>query len=1061
MNSYFVELLAPSSREIAAVDIVAKATLVLAAAGVATLALRRASAAARHLAWCLGLGAALALPVSSLALPGWSWRVLPAATKNVRPIRPSSDSPHPDPVQPGAYPESLVGISLEEDALLNTGLAGRLPSRPTAGPTPPAVPSRGVLTPSWWWLWGAWLVGAVTVLSAPITGRIVLRRWAREAEPIIDDDWTALLREMSAQLGLTRRIALLRSARADMPMTWGWLRPVVLLPADSESWDVDRRREVLLHELAHVRRLDCLTQMIARAACAVYWFHPLAWFAERRMRIERERACDDVVLLAGARASDYAGHLLEIAQTRRVPRAAALAALEMARPSQLEGRLTAILDPARRRQAPGRGVAAVSLLAAVLTLVPLATLHLGARANANAAIPLAAPTADDPPAADLSDRMTVSGRVLDPTGKPVSHAAVMVVVRSKYSARPLTEASAIGAMTAHEGSCDASGHFRIELPRTTSARQYGLDVLAMAPGYGAGWIELNPDADPPVTDVALRTELIVPGRMLDAEGRPARGVALRIEALFPVVGGTVSAPVFRPDLAELQRRDFPAWPGPATSDEQGRFTLRGLSRDLLCRLLVEDPRFELSTSMIQTAEHVDARQRVPLFPTIKVDPGPDPKPIAIALQPARTVVGRVTYADTGQPVAHALVASGYLYSEADADGRFRVSTGPAGPARTGRFGVRALSPSGAPYLMTMKQGEWPKGAVEQTVDMALPRGEVVRGKITEEGTGRPVAGAVVRVTSYSPAEGVPPSFSIPAATGPDGAYRVAAPPGPGHLVVQGPDDDYVLHEFGADGGFYAARPGRHRFYAHAYRAVDLKPGEPDHVVDLTLRRGVAIRGRAIGPDGQPVQDGWVCSRLMQRTQPDGGWKLWVVAQDHSRIQLRDGRFVLHGLDPNSAVEVPAFFLDPKRKLGAVARFSGRSAADRPVTVRLEPCGMARVRLVAPDGKPLDRYTARGLASMVVTPGSSFQRPPWKDGPLFSEEAEMTQFDPLNYGDDFQSDAQGRLTFPALIPGATYRINDLTPSFGGGDPVIRKEFTVQPGEVLDLGDVLIAKARGRN
>ena len=99
------------------------------------------------------------------------------------------------------------------------------------------------------------------------------------------------------------------------------------------------------------------------------------------MRIERERACDDVVLLAGARASDYAGHLLEIARGLRVPRAAALAALAMARPSQLEGRLMAILDPARRRRGPGRGVAAIALLAAVLVLVPLATLHLGARAS--------------------------------------------------------------------------------------------------------------------------------------------------------------------------------------------------------------------------------------------------------------------------------------------------------------------------------------------------------------------------------------------------------------------------------------------------------------------------------------------------------------------------------------------------------------------------------------------------------------------------------------------------------------------------------------------------------
>ncbi len=243
MDPYFVDLLTRSPREILAVDIVAKATLVLAAAGAGALALRRSSAASRHLAWCLGLGAALALPVLSLALPGWSWRVLPAATETVRPIQSSSDSPAPDPAQPGTAPQSLVGIALEEEAILNAGPAGRLPSRPTAAsPTQPSVPSRGVLTPSWWWLWAAWLAGAVTVLSAPIAGRIALRRWAREAEPIVGDDWTALLRDLSARLGLTRRIALLRSARAAMPMTWGRIRPVVLLPAESESWNGDRRK---------------------------------------------------------------------------------------------------------------------------------------------------------------------------------------------------------------------------------------------------------------------------------------------------------------------------------------------------------------------------------------------------------------------------------------------------------------------------------------------------------------------------------------------------------------------------------------------------------------------------------------------------------------------------------------------------------------------------------------------------------------------------------------------------------------------------------------------------
>ena len=973
-------------------------------------------------------------------------------------------SPEPTPRPRGPRrrlpPSSpLDEFALDGDDVLGTRPATGSPSRPT--PASPIAPPSGrwwrVPAPSWSWLWAAWLAGVLAVLSAPLAGRIAVSRLTRDAEPIDDAEWTALVRDLAAKLGLTRRIVLLRSARAAMPMTWGWIRPVVLLPAEADSWGVDRRRGVLLHELAHVQRLDCLTQAIARAACAVYWFHPLAWVAARRMR-DRARARLRRRRAAGRRTGQRvrrppAGDRPGAAR----PRAAALAALAMARPSQLEGRLLAILDPARRRRGPGRGMALIALITATLMLLPLATLHLGARASATA-VPALEPIADDPPPADPAARMTVTGRVLDPSGKPVPDAAVMVIVRSKYAKRPLLERTASGAMTAHEGRCDGSGQFRIELPRTTSARQYGLTVTAMAPGYGIGWTDLDPDADPPVADIALRPELIVRGRMFDVKGQPAPGVALRIELMNPVVRGTASMPIARPDFDELHRRDFPAWPGPAVSDDQGRFTLRGLSRDLLCRLLIDDPRFAIPLTMLQTAEKVDARLPLPRLGTIKVDPGPDPKPIAIALQPAKTIVGRVTYADTGRPVPHALVASGASYSEADAEGRFRVA---AGPAAAGRFGVRAQSPDGAPYLMTFKQGEWPKGAIEQSADIALPRGVVVRGKITEEGTGRPVAGAVVRVTSPPSRGGPPPGAGVPGLTGPDGTYRVAAPPGPGYLVVQGPDDDYVLREFGGEGAMYAAVAGRRRLYAHAYRAVDLKPGGPDHEVDLTLRRGAALRGRAVGPDGQPVRDAWVCSRLMLRTQPDGGWKLFILPQDHSRSQLRDGRFVLHGLDPNAAVEVPAYFLDPERKLGAIARFSGRSGADGPVTVRLEPCGTARARLVTSDGKPLDRYDARALASMVVTPGPLPRGARRKTVPCSPRKPAWSSLDPVNYGNDFQSDAQGRLTLPALIPGATYRIEDFTPAFGGGEPAIRKEFTVKPGETLDLGDILIARPQGRN
>ena len=138
-----------------------------------------------------------------------------------------------------------------------------------------------------------------------------------------------------------------------MPMTFGVLRPTVLLPEEARAWSDERRRVVLLHELAHVLRGDAATHLLARTALALHWWNPLAWTMWREFLKERERATDDLVLGTGATASDYASHLLEIARTMQARPASAAAGVAMARRSQLEGRLLAILDG--RRCAGSRG----------------------------------------------------------------------------------------------------------------------------------------------------------------------------------------------------------------------------------------------------------------------------------------------------------------------------------------------------------------------------------------------------------------------------------------------------------------------------------------------------------------------------------------------------------------------------------------------------------------------------------------------------------------------------------------------------------------------------------
>jgi uncharacterized protein (TIGR03435 family) len=199
--------------------------------------------------------------------------------------------------------------------------------------------------------WAVYGVGVLAFLLRLVAQRWSVRRLARRATRVSDPRWTGLLDEAARDLNCHRPVVLLRSLEETMPMAFGTRRPAILLPAGADTWSEDQRRSVLLHELAHVDRHDCLTQSLAAVACAIYWVHPGVWWIARRLRIERELACDDRVLAAGADPDDYASHLLEFAYSLRVGTAPALA-VTMAAPTSLEERLRALLESGRNRHVP-------------------------------------------------------------------------------------------------------------------------------------------------------------------------------------------------------------------------------------------------------------------------------------------------------------------------------------------------------------------------------------------------------------------------------------------------------------------------------------------------------------------------------------------------------------------------------------------------------------------------------------------------------------------------------------------------------------------------------------
>jgi beta-lactamase regulating signal transducer with metallopeptidase domain/tetratricopeptide (TPR) repeat protein len=323
-----------------------KSLVVLAVAAGLCFLLPRAAAATRHWIWFLAVASLPCLLLLACLPLSWHrplWSVSTgfnsgnqvSLTLNLAPVSGAGGSV--SPVSPAGTGAAAVSQAVSR---------GRQPNAAWFNATWLAV------------AFGIWFFGAALGLISVLLGHIRLTRLGRQGCSVETPDWVLLLRQACDSLRLRRQVRLWQAADNPMPLTWGWWRPIVLLPAEAAHWAVPRRRVVLMHELAHVKRWDCLTQTVARIVRALYWVNPLVWLATRRMCVERERACDDLVLNGGCKASDYATQLVGIAQTyRHIPQVAAIA---MARSSQIKGRIAAIVDASRARRA--RPLTAMAIL---------------------------------------------------------------------------------------------------------------------------------------------------------------------------------------------------------------------------------------------------------------------------------------------------------------------------------------------------------------------------------------------------------------------------------------------------------------------------------------------------------------------------------------------------------------------------------------------------------------------------------------------------------------------------------------------------------------------------
>jgi RNA polymerase sigma factor (sigma-70 family) len=582
----------------------------------------------------------------------------------------------------------------------------------------------------------------------------------------------------------------------------------------------------------------------------------------------------------------------------------------------------------------------------------------------------------DKPQQENRNEVTVSGRVVDPDGKPVSGAKLIFLYRSGRNIPKKVWATS-----------SAEGRFTFAVPVKEVERNGYIvsfsempwgdtHVLAVADGYGFAVARVG---KPGATDLTLRLvkdDAPIRGRILDLQGKPVAGVQVRVnDSLYAPEMGDLSTwlgflkggsldpnTIWYSYLTELSSPAFEVLFPPVTTGADGRFCIQGIGRERVADLRIDGP--TIATQVI----HVMTRRRETLHvPEDKSNPkkgtltcfGAD---FDVAAAPTRPVVGVVRDKDTGKPLPGVTIETetiahhfghGWIRTTTDKNGRYRLvglpkSSGNKIVARTyDTFMPRRIEVSNElPYLASIKEVGNPLGLEPVTVDFALKRGVWVKGRVTEKETGKPLFAArieyfcFVETTGSKEAAGLYP-FNM-RHTEEDGSYRIAALPGRGLITVRAAQDHYIMG-IGAEriqrsdenkkGDFFSTQP----YFAipvnyHALVEILARSGDESFTCDVALIRGRSLKGTVLDPDGKPLDDVRVAGLR------DMGY--WANT---------GAEFTVESLQPNKPRLLQ--FKHEVRRLSGSLSLSGNEKG--PLSIRLQPWGTLTGRLITTQGEPLD------------------------------------------------------------------------------------------------------------
>ena len=404
--------------------------------------LHRRPAAQRHVILAAALAVAATVPLLEAVIPRWEFALLPE-TSQIASSGPtlSSDA-------------AIAGAGIDVTDVVD---AARLTWRET--------------------LLAIWAIGFLVVMAGLLAGLGRLIVMTRHCRPIQSTVWREHASSLSAQLGLPA-VAILESHARTPLLTWGLVRPRIIVPAGAAQWTAARIESVLAHELAHIARRDWALQVAAQTVCAVYWFNPLLWMTCRRLRDESEQACDDAVLRRGVNPADYASHLLAVARQVLAGGTRWASAPAIVNSSSLERRIAAMLNSSRRRESLTLRAGMLTLLAVFAVAAPVVAVTVTAAVQPMTVAPgIGRDVALSPQAPGPATSAQAPGQA-----RPVvrREAPRPVVVRPAAAAAPAAQAPASLSGMAR----DASGAVLPGVQLTLSNTAAGASYPAVSDGNG-------------------------------------------------------------------------------------------------------------------------------------------------------------------------------------------------------------------------------------------------------------------------------------------------------------------------------------------------------------------------------------------------------------------------------------------------------------------------------------------------------------------------------------------------------------------------------------------------